>query len=89
MVQYLLLIIYSLTHLTNDVRRLGPLNSFSAFPYENNMFRKFCRKPGLPLQQISNRIAEMEAHEIIDYCNTDLNINVFMKHHAGPVQFCL
>jgi len=78
--------VHGLTHL-HDVQRLGSLHSFSAFPYENNMalFRKFCRKPGLPLQQISNRIAEMEAHEIIDYCNIDLNINVFMKHHAGPV----
>jgi len=57
--------VHGLTHLTNDVRRLGPLDSFFAFPYENNMvmFKKFCRKPGLPLQQISNRIAEMEAQE--------------------------
>lgn len=40
--------VHGLTHLTNDVRQLGPLDSFSAFPYENNMtiFRKFCRKPG-------------------------------------------
>jgi len=43
--------IHGLIHLINDVRRLGPLDSFSVFPYENNMvmFRKFCRKPNLPL----------------------------------------
>lgn len=35
--------VHGLLHLTN-VRRLGALDSFSAFPYENNMriFRKYC-----------------------------------------------
>jgi len=50
--------VHGLTHLINDVRRLSTLDLLSAFPYENNMvmFRKFCRK----IQQISNRIAEMD-----------------------------
>jgi len=54
--------VHGLLHLTDDVRRLGPLDSFSAFPYENNImiFRKYCRKPGLFLQQIANRMAEIE-----------------------------
>ncbi|KAL6417328.1 hypothetical protein ACFW04_014578 [Cataglyphis niger] len=36
-------------------------DSFSAFPCESNMsiFRKYCRKPGLPLQQIFNMIFRM------------------------------
>ncbi|XP_046142798.1 uncharacterized protein LOC123988065 [Osmia bicornis bicornis] len=56
--------VHGLLHLTNDVRRLGPLDSFSAFPFESNMriFRKYCRKPGLPLQQFVNRMAEIQAH---------------------------
>ncbi|KYN41965.1 hypothetical protein ALC56_03616, partial [Trachymyrmex septentrionalis] len=37
--------VHGLIHLTNDVQ-LGPLDTFSAFIYKNNMniFRKFCRK---------------------------------------------
>ncbi|XP_076660386.1 uncharacterized protein LOC143363725 [Halictus rubicundus] len=53
-----------LLHLADDVRRFGTLDSFSAFPYESNMsiFRKYCRKPGQPLQQFSNRMREIEHH---------------------------
>lgn len=87
--------VHGLLHLTNDVRQLGPLDSFSAFPYENNMpvFRKYCRKPNFPLQQFSNRMSEMEA------CGTNLHRNktyfsksklidsstqVFSSHNKGP-----
>ncbi|XP_076659871.1 uncharacterized protein LOC143363156 [Halictus rubicundus] len=50
--------VHGLLHLAADVRRFGTLDSFSAFPYESNMsiFRKYCRKPGQPLQQFSNRM---------------------------------
>lgn len=63
--------VHGLLHLTNDVRRLGMLDSFSAFPYENTMtiFRKYCRKPHLPLQQFFNRIAEKQAHNTSHDCN--------------------
>ncbi|XP_076766660.1 uncharacterized protein LOC143433258 [Xylocopa sonorina] len=56
--------IHGLLHLSNDVRHLGNLDSFSAFPYESNMslFKKYCRKPHLPLQQIFNRKMEEEQH---------------------------
>lgn len=50
-----------------------------------NFFRQYCRKPGSILQQISNRIAEMEAHAAIDYCNVDSLINLFMRHRLGPL----
>ncbi|EFN76485.1 hypothetical protein EAI_05511, partial [Harpegnathos saltator] len=56
--------VHGLLHLTNDVKRLGNLESFSAFPYENNIsiFRKYCRKPGQPLQQLFNRMTELRLH---------------------------
>lgn len=43
--------IHCLIHLANDVQQLGPLDTFSAFPYENHMrlFRKYCRKPDLTI----------------------------------------
>ncbi|XP_025153908.1 uncharacterized protein LOC112588392 [Harpegnathos saltator] len=72
--------VHGLLHLTNDVRRLGSLESFSAFPYENNMsiFRKYCRKPGLPLQQFANRMTEMQYHGRNDTLNIDSFIHVSM-----------
>lgn len=79
--------IHGLTHLSNDVRQLGPLDSFSAFPYENNMaiFKKYCRKPAFPLQQIYNRIAEMEAHGTVKHSNINSSIHVSKEHNAGPL----
>lgn len=54
--------IHGLLHLVSDVRRFGNLDSFSAFPYENNMciFKKYLRKPALPLAQFANRLIEKE-----------------------------
>ncbi|XP_076298858.1 uncharacterized protein LOC143217965 [Lasioglossum baleicum] len=52
--------VHALLHLADDAERLGPLDSFSAFPYESNMlfFRKYNRKPDHILQQYANRRAE-------------------------------
>lgn len=85
--------VHGLLHLTSDVRQLGPLDSFSAFPYENNMpiFRKYCRKPSFPLQQFSNRMSEMEAcgrkHRSQTYSSkfTDSSTQVFAAHNKGPL----
>jgi hypothetical protein len=79
--------VHGLIHITNDVQQLGPLDSFSAFPYENNMviFRKYCRKPNLPLQQIYNRLAEIEAHSTIENYRINSNIHVSVEHNAGPL----
>lgn len=84
--------VHGLLHLTDDVRRFGNLDSFSAFPYENNMsiFRKYCRKPGLPLQQFFNRISEIRQHELGQYCDIDSSIHVAIPRNndANCNQFC-
>ncbi|XP_032675527.1 uncharacterized protein LOC116846152 [Odontomachus brunneus] len=73
--------------LTNDVRRLGSLDSYSAFPYESNMsiFRKYCRKPGLPLQQFFNRIREIQIHGTSYNQEEDSSIRVSMPLNNGAV----
>lgn len=75
--------VHGLLHLTSDVRRFGCLDSFSAFPYENNMsiFRKYCRKPGLPLQQFSNRMAELEVHGTSNNHDVDSFIRVSVPYN--------
>lgn len=69
--------VHGLLHLTDDVKRFGNLDSFSAFPYENNMsmFRKYFRKPSLPLQQICNRMSELRQHGLMQR-NIDSSIRV-------------
>lgn len=68
--------VHGLLHFTDDVRWFGNLDSFSVFPYENNMsiFRKCCRKPGLPLQQFFNRMSEKEIHGTTNGCDIDFSI---------------
>lgn len=60
--------IHGILHLVEDVLRFGPLDSYSAFPYESMVyFRKMCRKPHISLWQIAARRAEQEQCKKI-YC---------------------
>ena len=53
--------VHSLTHLAGDCMIHGPLDSFSAFPFETYLGRlkKLIRSPNRPLAQIVNRISEL------------------------------
>lgn len=82
--------VHGLLHLTKDVKRFGNLDSFSAFPFESNMsiFRKYCRKPGLPLQQFFNRMAEMEVHGTRNSADVSTSVHVSVQHStANSCQF--
>ncbi|XP_072141646.1 uncharacterized protein [Dermacentor andersoni] len=52
--------IHGLIHVADDVNTYGPLDNYSAFPFENYMCRlkKYVRKPERPLEQLHNRILE-------------------------------
>jgi hypothetical protein len=54
--------IHVLTHLIDDVRKFGTLDTFSAFRYENYLrkIKQLLRKTERPLQQIHNRLIELE-----------------------------
>ena len=45
---------HSLVHLSDDVHRFGPLDSFSCFPFESFLGRmkKLIRSPNRPLEQV-------------------------------------
>ncbi|XP_071581909.1 uncharacterized protein [Temnothorax nylanderi] len=86
--------IHGLLHVVEDVKRFGPLDAYSAFPYENNMsiFRKYCRKPDLPLQQIANRRAEQSNkcnNRFVNNCLPAVvdnpSIEMLGRHAAGPL----
>jgi len=65
------------------VRRFGSLDSFSAFSYENNIsiFRKYCRKSDLPLQQFFKKMKEIEIYGTVDARVIDSSIHVSALHN--------
>lgn len=76
-------------HLVDDVENFGPLDSQSAFWYEDRLrvLRKWCRKPHAPLQQIYRRVAESSnanGHPL-PKIPTDSTIQVSQKNHNGPL----
>lgn len=78
--------VHGLLHITEDVQRYGPLDSFSAFVYENEMskYRKLCRKPDLLLEQISNRMEELKKNNANHHSNDSEILIAFKKHSNGP-----
>ena len=52
--------VHSLIHLREDVKKFGPLDSFSAFPFENYLgkLKKMVRKPNCVLEQVIRRLTE-------------------------------
>ncbi|XP_044581657.1 uncharacterized protein LOC123263177 isoform X1 [Cotesia glomerata] len=84
--QFLTYNAHGVLHLVSDYKLYGPLDSISAFPYENQMpkFRDFVRKPNKPLQQIFRRIQE-------EFQFTDTKENNYKhfkarnSHNCGPI----
>lgn len=78
--------VHGLLHIVDDVRVLGPLETFSAFCYENNMpqFQKYLRKPHLSLQQFCKRLFELS-----DFAHTPINDEIEIQpskiHGDGPL----
>lgn len=54
--------VHSLVHLSGDVQRFGPLDSFSCFPFESFLgkMKKLIRSPNRPLEQMIRRCEEKQ-----------------------------
>ena len=52
--------VHGLTHIAADVKLYGPLDCYSAFPFENflGQLKWLVQKPHLPLQQVVRRLSE-------------------------------
>ena len=84
--QFLSYNVHGLLHVVDDVARLGPLETYSAFCYENNMpeFRKYIRKPHLALQQFYNRICELN-DVLLAPADNKIQICASKIHADGPL----
>lgn len=81
--------VHSLIHLADDVRRLGVLDNFSSFPFENALknLKKLVRKPSQILQQIANRLSEQNSSHPLKQSEI-FGCPVAKKEHSnGPLPF--
>lgn len=78
---------YTLLHICDDAKNFGPLDCFSAFPYENNMrlISRLCRKPNQPLQQIVLRLMEQENSYVRISASKKSSNRCLQPHTEGPV----
>jgi hypothetical protein len=78
--------VHALVHLAADVKRYGHLDTFSAFPFENQLqcLKRLVRKGALPLPQVVRRIAERRQFTLHSPSNW-LPKSVSFKHFKGPI----
>lgn len=77
--------VHALCHLPDEVDFYGPLDTFSAFPFENYFcqVKALVKSPNKPLEQIYRRLNEnlLFAPNLSE--NTDFK--VLMEHASGPI----
>lgn len=61
--------VHNLIHLAADVSKFGNLDEYSAFKFENHLqhLKKNIKKHNQPLQQLRNRLIEIETHLRVDH----------------------
>ncbi|CAG7827509.1 unnamed protein product [Allacma fusca] len=76
---------HGLLHIVEDVKSLGPLQSFSAFPFENmlDVLKRQLRKPHNALQQIHRRVEE-HGNQLWHAKSIALMEVVHREHNNGP-----
>lgn len=79
--------VHNLIHLTDDVERNGPLDSFSLFDFENMLqeIKGVLRKHDKPLEQIIRRLEEREKNLLLPTVQEANQTGLKQKHSKGPV----
>uniref|UniRef100_A0A8D8SGN3 Transposase domain-containing protein n=1 Tax=Cacopsylla melanoneura TaxID=428564 RepID=A0A8D8SGN3_9HEMI len=77
--------VHALLHLHNDVIQHGPVDKFSAFKFENELFqlKKLVHTTTNPLQQIYNRVNELGQNR--QYAQVEDGVFPNSEHTEGPV----
>ncbi|XP_070179237.1 uncharacterized protein [Littorina saxatilis] len=76
--------VHGILHVADDVNVFGPLDTVSAFPFENflGQIKRLVRKPNLPLQQVVHRLAEKKAQK---KKKTKIENALKKQHFLGPL----
>jgi hypothetical protein len=77
--------IHSLIHVSSDALRLGQLDSFSAFKFENKLgiLKREIRSRNKPLQQLCKRLGEKDNSKF-EKKKTGTQISMHNVHETGP-----
>ena len=77
--------VHCLIHLSDDVKRFGPLDSVSCFPFENYLkqLKKMVRSSHRPFQQVVSRLSELNVVSISKMVNSDPVCQ--SEHSVGPL----
>jgi len=78
--------VHNLLHLAADVKRLGVLDNFSAFMFENKLgqLKKLVRKPQQPIQQVLKRLNEQASLRFEKATQTS-GLIAKVEHTRGPL----
>jgi hypothetical protein len=87
--EFLIYNVHNLIHLADFCLKFGPLDSFSAFPFENHMqfFKKVLRKRNKPLEQVIKRMGEMENVKILEQTKRIENVTFISKNKLKYKEF--
>ncbi len=80
--------IHNLVHVADDVMMFGPLNSFSAYVFENKLgiIKRLLRKSEKPLEQIVKRLAELQQNSNpINVSSLESKFRFRAEHRKGPL----
>ena len=80
--------VHALAHLASDVKRCGPFDSFSAFPFENQLqgVKRLVRKGAVPLSQTVCRVLEKRRFNLNGSLQLQsLNEGAYVEHYCGPL----
>lgn len=77
---------HSLTHLAQDARKYGALDSVSCFPYENYLgqLKRMVRRPQNPVEQIVRRVDEKQTFNRDSKGSSTLEEHLKQPHFSGP-----
>jgi hypothetical protein len=79
--------VHCLVHLAAEAKQRGCLDSFSAFPYENELktLKRLVRKAAVPLSQVVRRLSEKNDHQSRQNLHLQPDCVVKCEHFNGPV----
>ena len=81
--------VHNLQHLPDECKRLGTLESYSCFPFENHLgkLKLLVRKCAHPLEQLANRIEEIRRNllSLSKASRHSSEINLKDEHFKGPL----
>lgn len=85
--EFLIYNVHNLTHLSEDVRLFGPLDTFSAFPFENYLgyLKRLVTSPYKPLQQVYRKLKQSKFPSV-EHCNSSSSSSKHeIEHNFGPL----